>query len=320
MILDCHNHIGVELGNYMAGNYPYGQDLPTLVNLDPAGRVDRWVLFPHCMNLSFTLESMRDGELKPGGIESVPYALENRRMLHEIHDLFPDLAPRIIPFVILDPLRKTQEQVAVLRELREQYPIYGLKIQATVIQSDVTALLREGRCFLEFAAEFNLPFVIHTSYLPSDIWSQSSDILKVAEATPEVRFNLAHSCRYERVCLDRIAELPNTWFDCSAHRIHVEAVQRGLPIVAPEAERFPANYDDPTAVLLALAEAYPDKLLWGSDSPAQSWVSGDIDLLSTYTEELDCILALPDDLRQKAACDNILDWLQLPDDHELARR
>ena len=165
--------------------------------------------------------------------------------------------------------------------------------------------------------------MIHSSVAPEDKWSQASDILDVAAATPHVRFCLAHSCRFDRACLDRVAALPNTWFDCSAHRIHCEGVTRGLGYVAPAARRFPADYGDPTAVLRALAEAYPTKLIWGSDSPFQSYVAN-LDgvftsLRSTYAEEAACLRALPEKTQQAIAHSNLLALLRLKDESILAR-
>ena len=319
MIIDCHNHLGVDPYFYLNGFHPYAQDLPTLVIEGCHCGVDRWVVFPMVVNLSFDLAAMRRREIVPGGLETIPYAFENERMLAEIYDLYPDLGQHTIPFVILDPLREPTAQLAKLRELREKYPFYGLKIQATMIQSDVEALLTVGRGFLDFAAEFNLPFIIHSSVDPSDTWSQATSILHVAEATPEVRFCLAHSCRFDRDCLDRVAALPNTWFDCSAHRIHCDCVVQQLPNVAPPARRFEADYTDPSAVLLALAETYPTKLLWGSDTPFQSYVDHTMSLRSTYAEETACLKALPPDLHRAVTCDNVLKLLQLPDENPLAR-
>jgi predicted TIM-barrel fold metal-dependent hydrolase len=281
--------------------------------------IDRWVVFPMVSNLTFDVPQMRQAKLVPGGIETVPYAFENERMLREIYELYPDLGRLTLPFAILDPLREPAAQVKKLRELYARFPFYGLKIQATVIKSDVNALLREGRGFLELAAEFNLPFIIHSSVAPEDTWSQARDILKVAEATPGVRFCLAHSCRYDRECLDRVAQLPNTWFDCSAHRIHCESVVHGWPNVAPAARRFPADYTNPPAVMQALAAAYPAKFIWGSDSPFQSYVDKDYSLRSTYAEEVACLNALPAQLKQAVAYDNLLALLQLKDVNVLTR-
>lgn len=318
MIIDCHNHLGVDPYFYLNGFHPYAQDLPALVTEGRHCGVDRWLVFPMVNNIFCDLDAMRRKEIVPGGLETVPYSFENERMLAEIYDLYPDLGAHTIPFVILDPMREPEAQLTKLRALKEKYPFYGLKIQATMIRSDIEAVLTVGKAFLEFAAEFNLPFIIHSSVDPADTWSQATSILKVAEATPDVRFCLAHSCRFDRECLDRVAALPNTWFDCSAHRIHCDCATQGFPNIAPPERRFDADYTDPTAVLLALAEAYPTKLLWGSDTPFQSYVDHTMSLRSTYAEETACLKALPPHLHQAVTKDNLLNLLQLPDENPLA--
>lgn len=322
MLIDCHNHLGVDLFFYLNGYHPYCQDLPAMVTEGRHCGVDRWVVFPMIANLTFDVAAMRRTELRVGGCEEVPYAFENERMLREIYELYPDLGRHTLPFAILDPLRSPAPQIARLRELHRRYPFYGLKIQPTMIQSDIGALLREGRGFLELAAELDLPFLIHSSVAPEDTWSQASTILRVAEATPGVRFCLAHSCRFDRECLNRVAELPNTWFDCSAHRIHCEGVVKGYGFVAPAARRFDTDYSDPSRVLRDLAEAYPRKLLWGSDTPFQSYVSHIdgtfVSLRSTYEAEVACVRALPAPLQQAVGHDNLLSLLRLKNEDVLA--
>ena len=323
MIIDCHNHLGVDLFFYLNGYHPYAQDLPAMVTEGRHCGIDRWMVFPMVANLTFDVAAMRRTELAQGGCEKVPYAFENERMLREIYELYPDLGRRTLPLAILDPLREPAAQIKKLRELYAQFPFYGLKIQATMIQSDVTALLNVGRGFLDLAAELNLPFLIHSSVATEDVWSQASAILKVAEAAPHVRFCLAHSCRFDRECLDRIAELPNTWFDCSAHSIHCDGVVQGLGFVASEQRRFVADYRDPTAVLHRLAETYPTKLMWGSDTPFQSYVAhldGKLtSLRSTYAAESACVHALPAHLKRTVTHANALAFLQLKDESVLTR-
>ena len=322
MLIDCHNHLGVDLFFYLNGYHPYCQDLPAMVTEGRHCGVDRWVVFPMIANLTFDVAAMRRTELKGGGCEDVPYAFENERMLRELYELYPDLGRNTLPFAILDPLRSPAPQIARLRDLHRRYPFYGLKIQPTMIQSDIGSLLREGRGFLELAEELDLPFLIHSSVAPEDTWSQAKTILRVAEATPRVRFCLAHSCRFDRECLDRVAELPNTWFDCSAHRIHCEGVVKGLGFVAPPARRFASAYTDPSRVLRDLAEAYPRKLLWGSDTPFQSYVAHIdgtfVSLRSTYEAEVACVRALPAALQQAVGHDNLLSLLRLKDENILA--
>ncbi len=167
------------------------------------------------------------------------------------------------------------------------------------------------------AACRDIPVLIHSSYVNEDPWSQSSDILDLAEAHSDIRFCLAHSCRFDRACLARLAALPNCWFDCSAHGIHCDAVLRELPIIAPKNERFPSDYTRPEQVLANLAESYPDRLMWGTDSPFYSYVARHKDSLvslrSSYAREASCLQALSGDALDRITRGNILEFLNLPD-------
>lgn len=324
MLIDCHNHIGTDLFFYLNGFYPYAQDLPAMVTEGRRHGVDRWVVFPMVAHSWFDIGAMRAGKLQPGGPEKIPYAFENERMLREIYEQFPDLGRYTLPFAMLDPLREPEAQVKKLRELYREFPFYGLKIQPTMIQANAGVLLTTGRCFIELAEELDLPFLIHSSVIETDPWSEAGLLIKIAEATPHVRFCLAHSCRFDRVYLDRMAELPNTWFDCSAHRIHCQGAARGMAFVAKPERRFAADYRDPAAVLQALAEAYPQKLLWGSDTPFQSFVAKEdgelLSLRSTYEEEIACVKALPEELRQRVGYGNLLELLKLKDARAVLER
>jgi predicted TIM-barrel fold metal-dependent hydrolase len=317
MIIDCHNHVGVDLLFYLRGEFPYGQHLSAMVAEGGELGVARWIVFPMVSNLSLDIAALKAGEIRPqGGLEKVPYAFENRRMLHEIFRLFPDLGQRTMPFAMLDPMREIQSQAAELRKLRAEFKIYGLKIQSTIIQSDIKCLAKEGRIFLELAEEWNLPFIIHSSVHPADCWAQARDILDLAEANPKVRFCLAHSCRFDRECLARVNELPNAWFDCSAHCIHCDCAVQDLPLVAPENRRFASDYHRPAQVMADLAAAYPNKFLWGSDSPFYSYVGeyegGTLALMSSYQKEMATLRAQPAEVVERIAGANTWQFLGLP--------
>jgi predicted TIM-barrel fold metal-dependent hydrolase len=308
-MIDCHNHLGVELGAYLRNEFPYGQQLPSLVAEGQPLGIERWIVFPMVSYLAMDLQSLRRGDVRLGGeLETVPYAFENRRMMGEIYDLYPEYADLFVPFAILDPSRKVAEQAAAIRELAQSYRFYGFKLQTTIIRSPVKDLLGVGKPFLDLAREWDIPMLIHSSVLPVDTWAQASDILEVAEKNPDIRFCLAHSCRFDRECLDRVAELPNTWFDCSAHRIHCQLAVEDSPIVAPAVKRFATDYSNPAKALLDLARAYPEKLLWGSDSPYYSFVAKFANefysLKSTYPEEVACLMGLPEELRSKVGMEN----------------
>ncbi len=323
MKIDCHNHLGVDLLFYLHGDFPYAQDLPTLLSDGKRHGVTHWIAFPMVANLTFSPQAFLGGKLdSEGAIEKIPYAFENRRLLEEVYSLFPDEGRRVLPFMIIDPERETQGQADALRKLRREFSFFGLKIQGTMIQSRVKGLLGPGKVLLDLAREWDIPLLIHSSYAKADIWSQSSDILDVAEANPDIRFCLAHSCRFEKASLDRLAALPNCWFDCSAHCIHCDGVVQGLALAAPKEERFPSDYTRPDQVLADLAAAYPTKLMWGSDSPFYSYV-GKLDaeilsLRSSYAREASALETLSPEVLKRITCTNILNFLKLPDESILA--
>lgn len=301
---------------YLRGYFPYAQQLQNLVREGRALGISRWIVFPFITNFALDVAAMREGQITfPGGPESVPHAFENRRLMEEVYVLFADEGRDVIPFVVVDPMRATAEQARELRHLREEYLFHGIKLQTTVLQAPVKHLLSEGRVFLELAEEWDLPLLLHSSVLPEDTWAQASDILDVAEAAPQLRFCLAHSLRYDLPQLERLAELSNCWFDCSAHRIHCRLAVEGNPSVAPVDKRFRSNYNDPGQVLRDLAETYPRKLMWGSDSPAFSFVATfegiRYDLWSTYADEVACLDALPPDLKRQVSETNTLEFLKM---------
>jgi len=161
----------------------------------------------------------------------VPYAFENRRLLREIYELFPDEGKRCLPFAMLDPMREQRADcgtAAPAGRLR----FYGLKIQTTIIQSFIKTLGEEGRGFVEFAAEWDIPFIIHSSVGDDDPWAQASDILDIVE-----NFRTCASASRTRAVTTRNAStawpaLPNAWFDCAAHCIHCDGAVADMPFIA----------------------------------------------------------------------------------------
>lgn len=310
MKIDNHVHIGADPLFYLNGWSPYALGLAEfLVEAERSG-IDRAVVFPFVSYLDLDLAGMREGKiLYTGTFGGVPYRFENKRLLEEIYRLHPQSADHVLPFLMADPGRLADEQVGEWRQLIRDFKVFGIKIQATIIQSPITGLLGEAARMLDFAAEHNLPLLIHSSIDPADKWSQCADILKVAVARPDVRFLLAHSCRFHHPSLQKVAELPNTWFDCSAHVIHCECAVRALPTVALEGARFPSDYSSPETVLKDLATAFPEKLIWGSDAPFYSYADSNIQLTSSYAREVACLDTLPSALLERVSHRNTLAWL-----------
>ena len=307
-IFDVHNHLGVELSAYGGGEFPYAQSLPQLRDAAKRESVSHLIVFPMVSYLA--QQNLADGLIKSG--ETVPYAWENRRLMNEIYGLFAADSKSVFPFAMFDPARAVAAQIEALRALKNEFPVYGLKTQPTIIRSPITALNGEGRAFLELARAWDVPLLIHSSVLSSDVWSQARDILDIAEKWPDVRFNVAHSCRFDAPCLERLARLDNCWFDVSAHGIHCDLALQNSPIVAPLERRFAANYAEPATVLRDLAMAFPDSILWGSDSPYYSFAANfegeTLALLSSFERETGFFHALPDNSKAQV-WRNSLNWL-----------
>jgi len=323
MLIDCHNHIGVDLLFYLHGDFPYAQQLVEMQREGRALGVTHWVVFPCVSYVAMDVTKFRTGGVAFGnGLETVPYAFENRRMLEECHRLFPEQGRRTLPFVIVDPMRETDAQARELVKLRARYRFHGIKIQSTVIQADIKRLAHEGRVFLDLAREWDVPFLIHSSVAESDRWAQAHDILDLAEANPGIRFCAAHSCRFDRECLDRVNALPNAWFDNSAHCIHCEGAAGDQSFVAPRARRFDSDYTDPARVIADLAAAYPAKFMWGSDSPFYSYaaeIDGEVArLISTYAREVAALKANAPAVVERMTSTNTRAFLKLKDENLFA--
>lgn len=309
-LIDAHTHVGADLLFYLQGHQPYALDWPNLVEQGERSGIGRFVVFPMVSHLGLNVAELRVGRItSEGAWERVPYAFENRRMMTEIVHHFPQYTDRALPLWMIDPSREAAGQCAALRELHQEFPCSGLKIQATIIQSFIRDLLGSGACLLDLAEEKNWPVLIHTSVHPEDPWSAISDILEVVKARPKLRFNLAHSCRFDRVVLDEVAALPNAWFDCSAHVIHCKLALEDHLAVAVPSRRFASDFSDPVKVLADLAKVYPDKLMWGSDAPFYSYCDDQMQLVSSYKEEVDALLGLDDATIKRIASTNILAFL-----------
>ena len=323
MIIDCHNQVGADLRFYLHGDFPYAQQLVDMTRQGGALGVTHWIVFPFVSYAAMDVSKFRKGGIGFGnGLETVPYAFENRRLLEECHRLFPEEGRRTLPFVMVDPMRDTDAQAAELMKLRSEHRFHGIKIQSTIIQADIKHLADEGRVFLDLARQWDVPFLIHSSVAETDLWAQAHDILDIAEANPDIRFCAAHSCRFDKECLDRVNDLPNVWFDNSAHCIHCIGAVNDLAYIAPRARRFDSDYTDPARVIGDLAAAYPNKFMWGSDSPFYSYAAEInqevVKLISTYEREVLALKASPPDVVRRIAATNTLNFLKLPDESILS--
>ena len=319
-IIDIHSHVGVSLKAYACTEYPYGQSLEGLYYRQIAAGVDVNVVFPYSADLFFDLSALVEGNAVPAvhALSRVPYGTENRMLMSEIFVFCPELRERFVPFVSVDPGRKVKEQMREMEELEKEFPIYGIKISPVLCQSKLIELLDRGRDFLDFARQRDIPFLLHVSGDPDEGYSQPEDAFKVIEKNQDVRFCLAHCICFDKGFLKLADECPNVWFDTAALKIQVQMAYEDSPLVPPASARFDADYSDHKAVMVALTEQFPDTIIWGTDSPAYSYICrrrqaedsfAEFRLKAAYEDEKEALDALPQSLRVKACNVNSIAFL-----------
>jgi len=318
-LIDCHNHIGVSIKAYARLEYPYAQSLEALFYKQRSAGVDVSVVFPLTSDLFFNLRTLISRGInlpdrKP--VSEIPYGVENTLIMHEIFRFNPEHAGSFIPFVSADTERKVGSQVKFLESLEKKYPVYGIKINPTVSQSKIGSLLRKGEALLKYARERNIPFLFHTSPSPDDYYSYVGDALKVVEKNPDIRFALAHCIVFHKGYLEIADSLPNVWVDTAALKIQVDLFNREK--FAEKYVPIGADFSDHKKVMRKLMELYPDTIIWGSDSPAYSYICRrkqtrdrymDFNYRGSYEDEKNGLDSLPEDLKRKASNTNTLDWL-----------
>lgn len=277
-VIDVHTHVGISPGGYISQGYPYCLSLEDLAIRMKILGISYSVVFPFG-TFYYALTRSKEKKVRVSErISRFPYELANQNLFNEIFEIFPRYSELFLPFGMFDPSRKQAAQVGLLKTLTDRYPLYGLKTVTSYSQANVTDLLSErGRCILEFAGDLDIPVTIHTSVAPGDPWANVFSILDVVSANPEVRFCLAHTCRFSKAALDTADQLANCFVDVSAFHIHCQLAVQGSPSIAEKDERFDADYDRPLQALKQLAEAYPHTLCWGTDTPAYYYINRWVD-------------------------------------------
>jgi predicted TIM-barrel fold metal-dependent hydrolase len=316
-ILDCHNHIGISFNNYVAtASYPYSMSIEDLlVRMDFLG-IDNSVVFP--FESSYYPLLGEKERLNTPAASSFPYEKENRNLMTEVFEIFPDYSHRFIAFAMFDPTNETAKQTELLEELYEKYPLCGLKTVTTYIQAFVKDFLKSDNKIRDFAIDKKLPLTFHCSWVDNDPWANVFDVLEIAKSLPELNFALAHTARFSQKALDMAADLPNCFVDISAFKIHCDLAVMKSPVVATGVDGFQADYADPASALAKLAETYPDTIIWGTDTPyhyfAQKFLdeNGEIQdsrLMAPYDCEIKILCAIPEEAKRRISFTNTMKYL-----------
>ena len=318
--IDVHSHVGIQLREAAQISFPYCSSVEDLAYRQKANGVDVSVVFPTSPAFYFDLNTfIHTDRLVPAAnpISKAPYERENRLLLTDVFRFCPEHQDRFLPFVSVDPGRKVKEQIEVLHELQDEFPIYGVKIAPVACQSKVTELLGAGEAFLELTAERNWPILFHVAVSVGEEFSQAADTFRVIERHPELRFCMAHCIGLHREFLERADALPNVWVDTAALKIQVELAYQNSPLMALPPDRFNCDCSDHIKVMQALVERFPTTMLWGSDSPYHSYITrrlqgegiyAEFRLKGTYEQEKAALDALTSVQRDQISA-NVLKFL-----------
>ena len=316
--IDGHCHAGISLASYRNFGYPYAISFEDHVIRMRCFGMDRAVLFPFVESLYYVKDLNKSAIETTKQYCQFPYELENKNLLKEIYDIFPEYSDRAIPFLIFDPSRETEKQALFFEELYQQYPVFGLKTVTSYIQAYVTDLETVGAPILEFARSRDLPIIFHSAYYSKNPWASVYELQKFAERNPDVRIVIAHSAKFVKSVLDRANELDNCFVDISAFIIHCHLAASNEEVIPDVIKRFAADYTDPFDVLFKLIEAYPTKIIWGSDSPYYYWIQKYFDsdgvlhdqhLKCSYEDEINLLKRLPQDYTDKICYENTIRFL-----------
>ena len=318
--IDIHSHAGIQIREAAQISFPYCSSVEDLAYRQKANGVDVSVVFPTGPDLFFDLQLLIEtGRKEPAAspISRAPYERENRLLLTDVFNFCPEHSGRFLPFISVDPGRLVAEQIAILRELEEEFPIYGVKIAPVSTQTRVTALLDEGEAFFEFFAARDWPVLFHVAVSQGEAYSQAADTLDVIERHPELRYCLAHCIGFHRELLERADSLPNVWVDTSALKIQVELAYQDSPLMALPPDRFACDFSNHVKVMRALVERFPGTIIWGTDSPYHSYITrrlqgegvyAEFRLKGTYEQEV-AALAAPHAAQQAQNNTNALAFL-----------
>lgn len=321
-IIDAHSHAGVSIKAYMNLEYPYAATIEGLAFRQERYGVDVNIVFPLSPDLFFDLLYLKKGICKVPErlVSSSPYQIENELLLKEVYEFCPEYNGRFIPFISVDPVRLVKKQVKNILNLEKKYRIFGIKIVPVICQSSILGLLDDGKEFLEIARDRKWPITLHTTVHQEENYSHARLCFRVIEKYPEIRFCLAHCIGFDRNFLKMADSSENVWVDTSALKIQVQLTKENHPIAAPIKDRFDADYNDHKKVLRTLVEAFPETIIWGTDTPAYSYIARrkqgtgkrsyvEIWLKGTYKDEIDALKSLPQYMIRKTANENTLNFL-----------
>ena len=258
-LIDTHSHCGgMDLSNFYKNRYPCDQNILDLEIKRVKDNVAYQVVFPMPTSIYYDIPKYwRNNVFLPSGYSDFPFQRENYYLLSAIKHLG---LKNMLPFAAFSLRAEISKQEWELLKLAKEYPIYGLKYHTKVEQMGANEIDQKSE-FVEIARLLDIPIIIHTEKKGC---SNAIDVLELADRNRDVRFCVAHMGGFAQ---DFFNELGKYQYD----NVFVDT----CPLLAkckvleswPINEIVDLNYGKPKEVLEYLIDRFPQRVLWGTDSP-----------------------------------------------------
>jgi predicted TIM-barrel fold metal-dependent hydrolase len=196
--------------------------------------------------------------------------------------------PRLLPVAAVNP--SNAEWRAFLE--RSGSCLAGIQILPILCNLNLREVAKDDD-FWALVKQHDLPVSIHiaTGEEPSyrsavrqNVYAPL-DAVQVAEARPDIRFNLLHALRLSRSALSAVARLDNVWTDLSGYSSHGAWAECGRDIfAAADAVVGPADYGE---LLRILEEEFglAGRIMFGSSEPFCRWWGSSLEREHTMYSE-----------------------------------
>lgn len=304
--IDVHSHAGFDATNIVRRRYPIAQSVIDMTRKMKANGITHAAVFPAPSDLFWfdakkvAFNAVWEHAKEPS--ERFPYEHANIAHFSEV-ELFGEGA--IMPFAIILPETKEDEQLKLLNKLYDANRLFGLKFHTLATHTHASTLINSR--FTQFAIEKSLPIMVHSG---PDEYSRPNLIVEVAKANPDARICIAHTGDFEKELFDALKDnstLPNLFIDVAPHITNCYFAQQRT-----DGQILDLNYQDPLDVIVQVHKLMPNRILWGTDEPWTT-VTDDANkkilVKVLYEDEVKLLNELPKPVKKDISYTNTMRYL-----------
>lgn len=284
-VIDCHTHSGgIDIINMYSGRIPYVQSVDDLVLKAEINGIDKLITFPLPSSGYFNPRSRIEKNIfEPSLLQDFPYQVENMMLIKSCEEY----TKQVYPFLCIDPLRKTSEQLELLKKYWEEKKFFGLKLHTLATGTKASDILSSHLC--EFIEKNNIPITIHTGIL--DPYSDPLNCIKLSEALPNIKICIAHMGRLDNEIIKKVNANKNLFIDCCPWLQVCYFINKDDPSFCKPNLVDPNN---PAQSLFNYYQILKDHLMWGTDEPWTKLIDKKegIESKYSYKDEVEVLIGL----------------------------